>query len=38
MVKKLIFEKFQRNNSPTFKSRYDSDDAQVWIKEIEKIF
>ncbi|XP_050897695.1 uncharacterized protein LOC127104557 [Lathyrus oleraceus] len=30
--------KFQRNNPPTFKGRYDPEGAQVWLKEIEKIF
>ena len=31
-------EKFQRNNPPTFKGRYDPDGAQEWLKAIEKIF
>lgn len=30
--------KLQRNNAPTFKGRYDPKGAQVWLKEIEKIF
>lgn len=30
-------EKFQRNNPPMFKGIYDPEDAQVWLKEIEKI-
>ena len=30
--------RFQKNNPPTFKGRYDSDGAQTWQKEIEKIF
>lgn len=30
--------KFQRNNSSTFKGRYDLEGAQVWLREIEKIF
>lgn len=31
-------EKFQRNNLPTYKGRYDLDGAQEWLKAIEKIF
>lgn len=30
--------RFQKNNPPTFKGRYDSDGAQTWLREIEKIF
>lgn len=30
--------KFQRNSLSKFKGRYDPDGAQVWIKEIKKIF
>lgn len=30
--------KFQRNNLPAFKCRYDPDGAQAWIREIERIF
>lgn len=30
--------KFQRNNLPTFKGRYDLDGAQSWLREIERIF
>lgn len=29
--------KFQRNNPPTFKGRYDHDGAQTWLGEIERI-
>ncbi|RHN60630.1 putative retrotransposon gag domain-containing protein [Medicago truncatula] len=29
---------FLRNHPPTFKGRYDPDDAQKWLKEIERIF
>ncbi|XP_050874961.1 uncharacterized protein LOC127078558 [Lathyrus oleraceus] len=32
------FGKFQRNNPPTFKGRYDPDGARTWIREIERIF
>lgn len=28
--------KFQRNNLSTFKGRYDLEDAQTWLREIEK--
>ena len=30
--------KFQRNNPPTFKGRYDQEGAQVWLGEIENTF
>lgn len=30
--------KFQRNNSPKFKGGYALEGAQVWLKEIRKIF
>ncbi|XP_050878328.1 uncharacterized protein LOC127082149 [Lathyrus oleraceus] len=30
--------KFQRNNPPTFKGRYDPDGTQTWLREIERIF
>lgn len=30
--------RFQRNNPPTFKGRYDPDGVEAWLKEIEKIF
>lgn len=30
--------KFQRNNPPTFKGRYDPEGAHIWLREIEKIF
>ncbi|XP_050897976.1 uncharacterized protein LOC127104875 [Lathyrus oleraceus] len=30
--------KFQRNNLPAFKSRYDPDGAHTWLREIERIF
>ena len=30
--------RFLKNNPPTFKGRYDPDGAQIWLKEIEKIF
>lgn len=30
--------KFQRNDPPTFKGRYDLEGAQVLLQEIEKIF
>lgn len=30
-------EKFQKNNLPTFKGRYDPKVAQTWIQEIENI-
>ena len=33
-----VLETFQRNNLPTFEGRYDPDGAQVWLKEIERIF
>lgn len=30
--------KFQKNNTLTFKGRYDPRGAHTWIQEIEKIF
>lgn len=30
--------KFQSNNPPTFKGRYDLDGAQTWLRKIERIF
>lgn len=30
--------KFQRNNLPTFKGRYDPDGAQTWLREIVRTF
>jgi hypothetical protein len=33
-----IFETFLRNHQPTFKGRYDTDGAQTWLKEVERIF
>lgn len=30
--------KFQRNNPPTFKGRYNPDGALTWLKDIERIF
>lgn len=30
--------KFQRNNPPTFKGRYDPKDSKVWLRDIENIF
>ncbi|XP_050920019.1 uncharacterized protein LOC127137614 [Lathyrus oleraceus] len=30
--------KFQRNNTPTSKARYDPEGAQVWLQKIVKIF
>ena len=31
-------DEFRKNKPPTFKGRYDPDGAQVWLKEIERIF
>jgi len=31
-------DRFQRNNPPSFNGGYNPDDAQNWIREIEKIF
>ncbi|PNX75966.1 cellular nucleic acid-binding protein [Trifolium pratense] len=31
-------ERFQRNNPPTFKGRYDLEGAQTWLQRVEKIF
>ena len=33
-----MLETFLRNHPPTFKGRYDPDGAQVWFKEVERIF
>ena len=33
-----VLEMFQRNHSHVFKGRFDPDGAQVWLKEIERIF
>jgi len=33
-----MLESFLRNHPPTFKGRYDPDEAQMWLKEIERIF
>ena len=33
-----VFDMFQRNHPPIFKGRFDPDGAQVWFKEIERIF
>ena len=33
-----VLETFQRNHPPIFKSRFDNDRAQVWLKDIERIF
>lgn len=30
--------KFQRNNPPTFKGRYDPEGAHAWLRDIEKVF
>ncbi|XP_058766068.1 uncharacterized protein LOC131639602 [Vicia villosa] len=30
--------KFQRNNSPTYEGEHEPDNAQAWLKAIEKIF
>ncbi|XP_050915354.1 uncharacterized protein LOC127130378 [Lathyrus oleraceus] len=30
--------KYQNNNLPTFKGRYDPEGAHTWVQEIEKIF
>ena len=29
---------FQRNNPPTFRGGYDLEGAEIWLKEIKKIF
>jgi hypothetical protein len=31
-------DRFLRNNSPTFKGRYDPEGAQTWVQNIEKTF
>jgi len=33
-----MLETFLRNHPPTFKGRYDPDEAQTWLKEVERIF
>jgi len=33
-----MLETFLRNHPPTFKGRYDPDGAQMWLKEVERIF
>jgi len=33
-----MLETFLRDHPPTFKGRYDPDGAQMWLKEIERIF
>ena len=33
-----MLETFLRNHPPTFKGRYDPDGAQLWLKEVERIF
>jgi len=33
-----MLETFLRNHPPTFKGRYDPDEAQKWLKEVERIF
>ena len=33
-----VLETFQRNHPPTFKGKHEPDEAQVWLKEIERIF
>lgn len=30
--------KFERNNPPTIKGRYDLEVAQIWLRDIENIF
>ena len=37
-VEVRMLETFLRNHPPTFKGRYDPDGAQVWFKEVERIF
>jgi hypothetical protein len=34
----LHLDRFMRNKPPTFKRRYDPDDAQNWLQGIERIF
>ena len=31
-------EEFRKNKPPIFKGRYDPDGAQIWLKEIDRIF
>ena len=31
-------EEFRKNKPPIFKGRHDPDGAQMWLKEIERIF
>ena len=33
-----MLETFQRNHPPTFKGGHEPDEAQSWLKEIERIF
>jgi len=33
-----MLETFLRNHPRTFKGRYDPDGAQLWLKEVERIF
>jgi len=33
-----MLDTFLRNHPPTFKGRYDPDGAQMWLKEIERVF
>jgi hypothetical protein len=33
-----MLESFLMNHPPTFKGRYDADGAQMWLKEVERIF
>ena len=33
-----VLETFRGNHPPVFKGRFDPDGAQVWLKEIERIF
>jgi hypothetical protein len=33
-----MLETFLRNHPPTFKGRCDPDGAQMWLKEIERVF
>jgi len=33
-VEVRMLETFPRNHPPTFKGRYDPDEAQTWLKEI----
>ena len=33
-----VNEEFRKNQPPVFKGRFDPDGAQLWLKEIERIF